>query len=272
MLLPQGWNIRTHAVSGVDLAVAESPESGGQKPTLLFLHGGESPILPNARYLELLGAHFKVIAPWHPGFGASSLPRHFSTVSDLALLYLDLADQFALENVVLAGSSLGGWIAMEVAIRNAARFSRLVLLDSLGIKFGGREAREITDLYATHPDELAKKYFFAPEKQQIDFSAMDDAQLTGYARARESIALFGWKPYMHNPQLKHWLHRLKLPTLVIWGQNDGIVSADYGLALSTAIAGSKFASISQAGHFPHIEQPQAVVTHMTDFASAKVTA
>ena len=69
-----------------------------------------------------------------------------------------------------------------------------------------------------------------PAKGKRDFKSMPEDELTIVARNRETFARFGWEPYLHNPKLKHRLHRIKVPTLLIWGENDGIVTPQYGEA------------------------------------------
>jgi pimeloyl-ACP methyl ester carboxylesterase len=70
---------------------------------------------------------------------------------------------------------------------------------------------------------------------------------------------------MHNPKLKHRLHRIQVPTLVVWGQKDGIVAPEYGKAYSKAIKGAKFAAIAKAGHYPQLEQPEAFLKAIAGF-------
>src|SRR5947208_9233887 len=86
-----------------------------------------------------LSPRFRVIAPWHPGYGNSPLIDGSGSVDDLAYLYLDLTAALKLDNAVLVGACLGGWVAAEMMVRSTARFSHLVLVDPLGIKIGGRE-------------------------------------------------------------------------------------------------------------------------------------
>ena len=76
------------------------------------------------------------------------------------------------------------------------------------------------------------------------------------ARGREALAVFGWKPYMHNPRLKRWLHRIDVPTHILWGEQDRIISQAYCEAWKAGIPGATFETIPDAGHFPHWEQPE----------------
>src|SRR5437879_3205640 len=134
---------RTMSLAGTTLELAER----GHGRPLLFLHPGEG-LVPEKPWLELLSRRYRVIAPWHPGYGNSPLIDGSGLVDDLAYLYLDLAGALGIENAVLVGACFGGWVAAEMMVRSTARFSRLVLVDPLGIKISGREERDIADMHA----------------------------------------------------------------------------------------------------------------------------
>ena len=105
-----------------------------------------------------------------------------------------------------------------------------------------------------------------PQKGMRDFTKMSDEALTIVARNSETTARFCWEPYMHSRKLKHRLHRIKTPTLLIWGEQDGIVKADtYGRGYAGLIPGAKLSTIANAGHLPHIEQPQAFIKTLNGF-------
>ena len=84
---------------------------------------------------------------------------------------------------------------------------------------------------------------------------MPEAEVRTVARNREATARYGWSPYMHDPKLKQRLHRIRIPTLMLWGTADRIVCADLRPRLRAAIPGARFEAIERAGHFPHLEQP-----------------
>ena len=187
------------------------------------------------------------------------------TVGDLAYLYLDLIDCLALDDVLLVGSSFGGWLALEIAVRSMARLGGLVLIDSLGVKFGGREEAEITDIFALSAEEMVR-HTFADPGNAPDYGALGDAAVEEVARDREAAVLYGWRPYMHNPSLKHWLHRITVPSLVIWGERDGVAAPAYGAHLVQKLPLGRFAPIANAGHYPQIEQPEKVAAAIEIFA------
>jgi pimeloyl-ACP methyl ester carboxylesterase len=238
----------------------------GDGPPLMFLHGIDY-FAPQLPFLDRLAKEFRVIVPRHPGFGASSRLGWMRTVGDIAYLYLDLLDRLALENVLLVGSSFGGWVAMELAVRSTARLAGLALIDSLGVKFGGRDEVEITDIYALAA-EAAVAHAFADPSRAPNYAALDDAAVEEVARDREAAVLYGWRPYMHNPSLKHWLHRVRVPNLVVWGEQDRIVAPAYGAHLTQMLPGARFVPIADAGHYPQVEQSEKVASAIETFAGS----
>ena len=94
---------------------------------------------------------------------------------------------------------------------------------------------------------------------------MSDEQITAVFRARETLALLVWEPWVHNPKLKHRLHRAAMPTLLIRGESDGLVSADYVNAYARLLPDARIRIIPAAGHVPHLEQPEAFASAALDF-------
>jgi pimeloyl-ACP methyl ester carboxylesterase len=238
----------------------------GAGPPLVFLHGGDY-VAQNRPFIDRLAQRFRVVMPRPPGFGNTPRPAWFRSVSDIAYLYLDLLGRLDLTDATLVGASFGGWVALEVAVRSTARIARLVLIDSLGLKFGGREEREIADLYALPADEALRRQFADPARAVPDYAALDEGELTAVAHDREATALYGWKPYMHNPALVHWLRRVARPALVLWGEQDGVVAPSYGERLAAALPQARFELIAGAGHHPQIEQPDRVAAAIERFAA-----
>jgi pimeloyl-ACP methyl ester carboxylesterase len=248
------------SVAGTSLEVLER----GQGRPLLFLHAGEG-LAPERPWLDLLARRYRVIAPCHPGWGNSPLLDGMGVVDDLAYLYLDLAAELELDDAVLVGACFGGWVAAEIMVRSTARFSRLVLVDPLGLKFSGRDERDIADMHALSRAEYLQLAWADPANGKVDFTTLPESELAAIVRSREAFALYGWKPYMHNPRLKRWLHRIDRPTLLLWGAMDRIVTPAYGENWRRAIPNARLELIAGGGHFPHWEQPEAFVDKLTAF-------
>lgn len=248
-------------VQGVELEVVER----GQGRPLLILHGEDGPD-PSSSFLKLLAINGHVIAPSHPGYGHSPDVDSIDTVDDLAYLYLDLLTEQNLRDVVVIGCSLGGWIAAEIAVKSTERLSALVLVAPLGIKVGDRETRDIPDIFALPPAEVVRLKYHDPSRAAVEYTTLLDDELTVIARNREATALYAWEPYFHNPKLRKRLHRVNVPTLLLWGASDRFVTPGYyGAAYREAIPGARLAIIERAGHVPQIEQPEACVERIRQF-------
>ena len=248
-------------VSGVAIDLVDI----GDGPPILYLHGGRGHF-GFEPFIGELSKSFRVIAPTLPGFGHSDLPRAYTAIDDLAYFGLDILDEMELDEVSLVGAGFGGWVAAEMAIRSTKRLSDLTLIDAIGVKFADHLTREIIDIHALYRPEIDTVLYADPERFHLDTAAMSDEDLTAVVRNSEALVLFGWKPYMHNPRLTRWLHRVDVPALVIWGEKDGMVTTDYGRKYAEAIPGARFETIANAGHYPGLEQPSATAALVAGFA------
>jgi pimeloyl-ACP methyl ester carboxylesterase len=238
---------------------------GSGRP-LLFLQGIESWIRDET-FSDELAKQFKVYLPQNPGFGHSELPDDFYNIGDFANFYLTMLDELDLRDVVVVGTSFGGWIAAELASRSCERLGAVVLANPFGIRISDDPLRrDIKDIYAMSQAEVADHFYHDPEANRRDVTQLPDHTLVAIARSRETMCLFGWEPYMHNPSLKRWLKRINVPTLVLWGEGDKLMSTDYGRAYAGLIPNSTFRTIEEAGHYPHVERPADFVRHIIAFA------
>lgn len=253
--------IQTIAIQGIDLQVVRQ----GAGAPLLLLHGGDGP-QSHLPFWQRLTEQFDVIAPIHPGFASSPIPEHFDALEDLVYLYLDLLDALDVRDVVLVGFAMGGWVAAELAVRNTTRLAQLMLVDAVGIKPGDRDRRDIADIFGTPAAAVAQWLFHDPSRAP-DLATMSDAQVTMLATDRIAHAMYTWDPYMHNPKLRYWLHRITVPTLLIWGASDGVVSVAYAEAYRAMIPGAQLVVIPEAGHLPHVEQPELLLRHILSFTA-----
>ena len=238
---------------------------GGAGAPLLFLHGGGGVgiWLP---CMAQLAKKFDVIAPEHPGFGASDTPPWLDTVGDLANFYLDFLDQLDLSGVHLIGSSLGGWIAAEAAVRNATRLASLTLIGAAGIHlkdvaqvdtFLSNEEQRIRELF--YDQLLAEAVIVGSRRPELEDAALKNRMMT---------AKLSWQPRNHDPHLRKWLHRIKVPTLLIWGDHDRVFPKDYAFAFEGLIPGAKVVIIADCGHLPHVEQGDAFAAELEAFIGA----
>jgi pimeloyl-ACP methyl ester carboxylesterase len=256
-------NRETVDIAGVELELF----THGAGAPLLLLHSGQG-LIPDQRYLALLAKNHRVIAPSHPGFGQSALPDWIDSVDDVAHLYLELMDRLKLERVARMGASIGGWIAAEIASKVPERISKLVLIGPIGVKLGPPDKLDIPDIFVMPLDAVNKLMFHDPAKFRMDPSKLSDVQLATAVRNRESLALFVWEPYMHNPKLKHRLHRATMPALLLRGASDGLVSQSYLEGYAKLLPNARTAVIAEAGHGPQVEQPERFADTVLSFLAA----
>jgi pimeloyl-ACP methyl ester carboxylesterase len=254
-------------VDGVTLQVFQ----GGQGPTLLVLHDCEV-MTEWQPYHAALARRFTVLAPSHPGFGASGRTEAIDGIDDLAYLYLDFIAALGPQHVDILGLGMGGWIAAEMAVRCSHALRRLILADAVGIKVSGRTDVDIVETFVLSREQLLAVGWHDPalgaECMKLPGApGLADDELLTLIRNREAAARLAWKPFMHNPALRRWLHRIAVPTLVLWGESDRIVRPDYGRAFQQAIPGAQFQLVPAAGHYPNLERPDAFVTSVTAFLS-----
>ncbi len=250
-------------IAGIEIELFD----GGNGAPLLFLHGAQG-FTPEQPCVGLLAQHRRLIAPSHPGFGASGLPLWLDSIDDIAHLYLELMDRKRLDRVDILGCSLGGWLAAEIATKTPERVGRLVLVGPVGVKLGPMDKLDIPDIFAMPQEKVAQLIFHDVAKGRLDVAQLTDEQLTTIARNRETTALLTWEPWMHNPKLRHRLHRITAPTLFIRGASDGLVSQSYIDGYAKLIPNARVTTIAAAGHAPQLEQPEEFARVLFAFLEA----
>jgi pimeloyl-ACP methyl ester carboxylesterase len=229
---------------------------------LVFLHGANgAPIwLP---FMETLAAKFDVIVPEHPGFGGSDMPDWLDNIGDLAYFYLDLIDHFGLSGVNLIGQSLGGWIVAELAVRNDTKLNTLILTAPAGIYVKGVPRADTFMLspedsvrVLVHNQAIADRMLAVPESEERTITLLKN---------RLTAAKLAWQPRFYNPDLAKWLHRIAVPTLILWGAEDRVVPPAYASAYQALIQGSKLIVFPGCGHLTHVEKHDEYVEAVTSF-------
>lgn len=238
----------------------------GTGEPMLYLHGASG--LPVwGPFFDVLSARYELRIPEHPGFGASDAPDWIRSVSDLAMYYLDVLDDLDLRGVHLVGHSLGGWIAAELAIRNCSRLASLTLIAPAGVRIKGVP---FGDNFIWDPEESVRNLFHnqAFAERMLSHAATDEeADLA--LNSRFMAARLGWEPRWVNPALKRWLHRVGVPTLVLWGENDKLFPSAYASVWQDNIPGCRVALIPESGHLPQVEKAAATASHILAFLGGK---
>jgi pimeloyl-ACP methyl ester carboxylesterase len=238
---------------------------GGRGTPLLVLH----PEFAANRwfpYHDNLAAHFQVFAPDHPGFGQSERPEWLEGVEDLVFHYVDLLDTLGLERVSIVGTSLGGWIAAELAVVHPERICRLVLVGAAGIKVDGVARFDVF----LHPVEETLRHLFhdaSRAAQLLPTELGPEVIVRGYREAT-TLARLSWNPYLYNPKLRRRLQRITAPTLVVWGAQDTFLPPAYGEAYAQLIPMATLRTIPQCGHLVPYEQTELFTQHVLPFLTA----
>ena len=237
----------------------------GAGDPLVYLHGASGASwLP---VLQKLSEKYDVIAPEHPGFGESDTPDWLDTIHDLAYFYLDVFDQLKLRGAHLVGNSLGGWLAAEIAVRNTSHLASVTLCNAAGLHVPGVKQ---SDSFMMSEEQRLREFFYDSKKaEEMVARVMHPDREDTVLKNRATVAKLSWHPRAHDPHLPKWLHRIDVPTLVIWGDHDKSFPNEHAQAYHRAIPGSKLDMIPQCGHVPQIEKPDEFVAALETFLGAR---
>jgi pimeloyl-ACP methyl ester carboxylesterase len=226
---------------------------GGRGEPLLFLHGanGAPVVLP---FMEKLAQRFDVLVPEHPGYGKSDEPEWLENIHDIAYFYLDFLKQLNLKNVTVVGSSMGGWIAMEMAVRDTSRLKSLVLSSPAGIAAPGVRA---ADIFLMAPEEMVRNLFVDQKLAEARLAQPEDIDIS--LKNRHTTARLAWEPRLHDPYLPKWLHRIDVPVKIVWGRQDRILPVAFVDVYRKLLPKAEISILENCGHLPHAEKPDEFV-------------
>ena len=238
---------------------------GGSGEPLVVLHGaGGHQGWP--RYARALADRYTVYIPSHPGYGQSERPDWLESMNDLACFYTWFMEQHGLDGARAIGFSLGGWLAAEIAVACRHAFSKLMLVDPIGIK---PKDGEIADVFIISPAQVLELMFHdpkqAPEYDEIYPQEPTPEQQETAERNREMTVRLTWKPCAHDPRLPYLLARVNIPTRIVWGRQDQLVPLECGQLYQKAIPGSELVVVDNCGHEPQIEKPDEFIKLALDF-------
>jgi pimeloyl-ACP methyl ester carboxylesterase len=241
----------------------------GEGTPFVYLHSalGEAQLwLP---FFQAWSKKFRVLVPTHPGFGASGGFDEIDTIADMAFHYVELFDALGLEQVILGGVSLGGWIAAEFAVRWPERVQKLWIADAPGLNVPDQPLGDLFRIMQDR-DRLREMLFHDPHgaMAKLIIKEQADEQSILYAyQAMTVLARLVWeRPY--DPKLAARLRRVRCPTLLIWGDNDRLVPPAYGEAYRRALPQAEMHLIKNCGHLPMFEKEAEFVELLTRFAQA----
>ena len=264
-------NSETLDVRGIEVTV----HRGGRGEPLLYLHSASAEATVWNEAFDALAGRYDVIVPVHPGFPGSTGLERIQNIGDLALHYVDLLNVLRLERVHVVGSSLGGWIAAELASLYPERVGTLVLVGAAGLWI---EGAPIAEVFGVLPGQLAERLFYDqqhPVAQMLHAAgetAFDtpppEEILLAFHQSTEATARVAWNPYFHNPALESRLDRISMPTLALWGAEDRLVPRAHGERYRDRIPSALLRTIPQCGHLPAIEKPHEFALEVLAFLEA----
>ncbi len=238
----------TIRINGVDTVVY----SAGKGEPLLFLHGAGT--FHGFKFAEPWAEKFRVIHPYHPGFGESGDDAAMDTFNDYVMHYVELLDALGVDKAHLVGFSLGGFIAAHFASQQRDRVKTLTLVAPAGMR---SEEYPTLDVLATPGEKIVASLASNFEVLKPWLPTGPDPEFMG-ARYRETttVARLLWeKPW--DPKFKRYLHRINAPTLIVWGDEDKIVPFQQAELWKQALPNAKVQIFKGAGHLVLDEKPEA---------------
>lgn len=247
---PPQFKRETHTVNGLKTTVL----AAGRGEPLVFFHGAG--LWHGINFALPWTEKFRVIIPIHPGFDDADDDPAMTHVHDYVMHYLDLFDALGLDKVRLVGFSLGGWLAANFAVQQTKRVERLVLVGPAGLR--GKEQPK-GDLFLLPPEQIPSllvsnfdviKPYLPENPKDLDFMG---------ARYREvgTLARLWWeRPY--DTKLPRYLHRLTMPTMLVWGEEDRLLPMQNAELWRQAIPKVDFKTFKRAGHLVLDENREAV--------------
>jgi pimeloyl-ACP methyl ester carboxylesterase len=239
----------TYTVNGVKTVVY----TAGSGDPLVFFHGAGT--VDGFDFAEPWAERFKVILPYHPGFGESDDDPTYTDLHDYVMHYLELFDAFQLDRFNLVGLSLGGCLAAKFASEHGHRVKKLGLIAPAGMI---DPMNPILDLLAVPGEqvpellvsdfEVLRKHL--PEKPDLDFMGERYREATTVAR------LFWERP--GDPKFMRYLHRIKMPTMIVWGDEDKVIPVGQAETWRRFIPNADIRIFRGAGHLVHLERSEVV--------------
>jgi pimeloyl-ACP methyl ester carboxylesterase len=239
----------THSINGVKTVVY----SAGHGEPIVFFHGGGT--VDGFDFAEPWTSKFRVIVPYHPGFGESGDDTTATHPHDYVMHYLELFDVLKLDRFNLVGLSMGGEIAARFASEHGHRIKKLVLIGPMGIidpqhpmvDLMAVPGDQVLGFLVSNLDVLLKRL---PENPGLDFMADRYREATTYARLY-------WE-HPGDPKFMRYLHRIKMPTMIVWGDEDKLIPVEHTEMWRKFIPTAEIKIYKGAGHLVHLEKPEAV--------------
>ena len=230
--------------------------------TVLVLHGGGGPFT-----VAPIAAHFAadshVLVPTHPGWNGTPRPEWLADVAALASVYRQLLADRGLSDVLVIGSSLGGWIATQLAATDTeGRIGRIVVIDGAGVEVPGEPT---VDFASLSPREQAEHSWHDADRFFVDPSTLPPERIATQRANMQTMGALTSAHGMSDPALQARLGEIRIPALLLWGDSDGVFTPGYGRAYAAQLGNARFELVADAGHLPQLEQPAATFAAIDGF-------
>lgn len=239
----------------------------GSGPDLVYLHPAGGLVIDP--WVQSLAEQYTVYAPYFPGTAPGD-PYSIHKIDDLwdvVLSYEELFRELGLNQPICIAQSFGGMLASEIASTFPGIFSKLVLLDPVGL---WNDEYPVANWISTPADKLPELLFHDPScpGAVAMFTFPDDIDLTveiasGLVWSIGCTGKFAWP--IPDRGLKGRLHRNTTPTLLVWGEQDALSPARYADDFAALIPNSEKVIIPNCGHIPQVERPEALTAAVTKF-------
>lgn len=252
------WAGSTVEAAGTKLHLMRA---GKGQPVLVLHH--ETGTLDRLPFYDELAARYDVLVPHHPGYSRSERPDWLRSTRDIAVIYRGLLSELKIRDAALVGLGFGGWIAAEMAGMAPADLSRLVLVGAMGVK---PPQGDILDQAITGYLDYARAGFHDQKAFDRVYGAEPSTdQLEMWDICREMSFRIAWKPYMYSQTLPHLLGAVRVPTLVVWGEDDKVVPPSAAKRYLEALPTAKLEIVKSCGHCVDMEQPETLARLVTQF-------
>jgi pimeloyl-ACP methyl ester carboxylesterase len=236
-------------VNGVETVV----HTAGNGEPLVVFHGAGT--VDGFDFAESWTDRFRVIVPYHPGFGESGDDPTFTEMQDYIMHYLDLFDILKVDTLNIVGLSMGGYMGAKFAGQQNRRVKKLVLIAPYGLNVPehptldiiATPGEQLVPMLVSNFDTLKKNL---PEKPGADFMAARYREATSFAR------LFWEHPT--DPKFPRHLHRVTMPTLIVWGDEDRLIPVQQAQSWRKLIPNAEVMIVKGAGHIVQRDKPEVV--------------
>ena len=234
---------------------------GSGRPALVLHHDiGTPDRLP---FYDALATTYDVLVPHHPGYSRSQRPEWMRSVRDIAVIYRGLLSELGIDKPAVIGLGFGGWIAAEMASMAPRDLSSLVLVGAMGIK---PPEGDILDQAIVGYIDYARAGFHDQKAFDRVYGAEPSSdQLVEWDICREMSFRIAWKPYLYSQTLAQLLGAVRVPALLVWGDDDKVVPRSAGELYARSLREARLEIVANSGHCVDMEQPEALARLVTPF-------